>query len=161
MSAAQPGGGQSGSAVNNEVQVQRRAQHSEEHNDGGSEDSSSEGRGCRGTSAIESRPAGSSAAGPTPQSTRPKGGGSKASGWGSLRPPSASDLKRRGRSGRAGNEPEPFTHLVVLDFEWTADNRFPVRPISEITQVCVFVTTGGKGCALAQNDMGISFDAAA
>ncbi|CAJ1329557.1 unnamed protein product [Effrenium voratum] len=53
-------------------------------------------------------------------------------GWGSLRPPSARDLKiRRGK----GSPLQPvLEHLVVLDFEWTADNRKPVKPISEITQ---------------------------
>ena len=54
----------------------------------------------------------------------------KRKGWGPLRPPRPCDFqnKRRKRSNTR------LTHLVVLDFEWTADNRKRVEPISEITQ---------------------------
>lgn len=73
----------------------------------------------------------------------------QSSAWGSLRPPSASDLARKGRGGHAGKEPEPFSHLVVLDFEWTADNRRPVRPISEITQFpSVLVCLRGRSSSI-------------
>lgn len=52
--------------------------------------------------------------------------------WGPLRPPSSRDMKIR---RLAGSPLQPkMKHLVVLDFEWTADNRRPVMPISEITQ---------------------------
>jgi len=52
--------------------------------------------------------------------------------WGPLRPPSARDMRIR---RLAGSPLQPqMEHLVVLDFEWTADNRRPVKPISEITQ---------------------------
>ena len=54
----------------------------------------------------------------------------KRKGWGSLRPPTAADFKNKKRKK---NLPT-LTHLVVLDFEWTADNRQKVEPISEITQ---------------------------
>ena len=54
----------------------------------------------------------------------------KRKGWGSLRPPTAADFKNKKRKR---NLPA-LTHLVVLDFEWTADNRKKVEPISEITQ---------------------------
>ena len=62
---------------------------------------------------------------PTPSST---------SDWGSLRPPSSADVMGRGRAkGLAAPKP-PLSHLVVLDFEWTADNRSKMKPCSEITQ---------------------------
>eukprot|EP00039_Didymoeca_costata_P020314 m.340813 g.340813 ORF g.340813 m.340813 type:complete len:268 (-) comp19568_c0_seq1:183-986(-) len=61
-------------------------------------------------------------------------------GWGSLRPPSARDMGRK-RTKVA----KPFDFLVVLDFEWTADNRQPVKPINEITQFpSVLVKLNGR-----------------
>ena len=37
---------------------------------------------------------------------------------------------------------QPFPHLIVLDFEWTCDNRKPMKPHSEITEFsCVLVQT--------------------
>jgi len=57
--------------------------------------------------------------------------------WGSLRPMSAIPAAMSGRS--------PFTHLVVLDFEWTADDKRPMLPISEITQFpSVLVQLSGR-----------------
>ena len=54
--------------------------------------------------------------------------------WGSLRPPSARDVKGRGSVKGLQAAPLPMSHLVVLDFEWTADNRKRMLPVSEITQ---------------------------
>ena len=56
------------------------------------------------------------------------------SAWGSLRPATAADLKGPVKKRARRNEPPPFTHLVVLDFEWTADDKRPILPVSEITQ---------------------------
>lgn len=66
-------------------------------------------------------------------------------GWGSLRPPSARDIApRRTRKGLDAPVP-PFDHLVVLDFEWTADNRRRMEPCSEITQFpSVLVRLAGR-----------------
>ena len=62
-------------------------------------------------------------------------GGAARTGWGSLRPPSAADVRGRGgRSKALTAPPPPLAHLVVLDFEWTADNRQRMLPCSEITQ---------------------------
>lgn len=47
--------------------------------------------------------------------------------WGSLRPMTDALVPRKSPS-------VPFQYLVVLDFEWTADNRRPMLPVSEITQ---------------------------
>lgn len=54
--------------------------------------------------------------------------------WGSLRPPSARDVKGRGTVKGLQAAPLPMSHLVVLDFEWTADDRKRMLPVSEITQ---------------------------
>ena len=57
-------------------------------------------------------------------------------GWGSLRPPSQADVKGRGQAkGLAAPQP-PLTHLVVLDFEWTADNHQKMLPCSESASPC-------------------------
>ena len=54
----------------------------------------------------------------------------KRKGWGPLQPPRPCDFQNKRRKLRN----TPLTHLLVLDFEWTADNRKRVEPISEITQ---------------------------
>ncbi|KAG8466548.1 hypothetical protein KFE25_007927 [Diacronema lutheri] len=55
-------------------------------------------------------------------------------GWGSLRPPTPRDIAPR-RTHKGLDAPVPaFEYLVVLDFEWTADNRRRLEPVSEITQ---------------------------
>ena len=67
----------------------------------------------------------------------------KRKGWGSLRPPRPHDFQNK-RQRRSGTR---LTHLVVLDFEWTADNRKRVEPISEITQFpSVLVKLDGPKC---------------
>jgi len=65
-------------------------------------------------------------------------------GWGSLRPPARRDMTiRRGRGSPL--QPPSFQHLVVLDFEWTADRSKPVLPVSEITQFpSVLVRLAGR-----------------
>ena len=56
-------------------------------------------------------------------------------GWGSLRPPSKADIAGRGGKAKALSAPAPsLSYLVVLDYEWTADNRRKMLPVSEITQ---------------------------
>ena len=71
-------------------------------------------------------------------------------GWGSLRAPTARDV--RGRGGLAKGfmaPPEAMQHLVVLDFEWTADNRQRVLPCAEITQFpSVLVSIAGHASAI-------------
>lgn len=83
----------------------------------------------------------SSAAGPASCSSvtdTARGAGSASgslSGWGSLRPPSQRDIKGRGGSTKGLTPPPPpLSYLVVLDFEWTADNRSKMLPCCEITQ---------------------------
>lgn len=63
-----------------------------------------------------------------------KDSGAPRSGWGSLRPPSETDVRGRGSSKGLAAPPPPLSHLVVLDFEWTADDRRKMLPCSEITQ---------------------------
>ena len=67
-------------------------------------------------------------------------------GWGSLRSPSASEVKGRGGGTKGlSAPPPPLAHLVVLDFEWTADNRKKMEPCGEITQFpSVLVKLGGR-----------------
>ncbi|CAK0791041.1 unnamed protein product [Prorocentrum cordatum] len=46
-------------------------------------------------------------------------------------------------------QPAPMDYLVVLDFEWTADNRRPMLPVSEITQFpSVLVRLDGRRSAV-------------
>ena len=57
------------------------------------------------------------------------------SSWGSLRPPTERDIRGKRRSHKALDAPPRcFEYLVVLDFEWTADNRRKMEPVAEITQ---------------------------
>ncbi|KAL1510420.1 hypothetical protein AB1Y20_006728 [Prymnesium parvum] len=76
------------------------------------------------------------------------GGASKASrmAWGSLRPATSSDMKGRGQRRKGLQAPPPkFTHLVVLDFEWTADKGRGMHPCAEITQFpSVLVEVNGR-----------------
>ena len=74
-----------------------------------------------------------------PKASRPFGGipspPDKMEGWGSLQPPSLRDIRGRGGATKGlSAPPPPLTHLVVLDFEWTADDRRKMEPCSEITQ---------------------------
>ena len=70
-------------------------------------------------------------------------------GWGSLRAPTAADVKGRGGSTKGlAAVPPPLTHLVVLDFEWTAD-RGKMEPCAEITQFpSVLVQLSGGSSAV-------------
>eukprot|EP00977_Amphora_coffeiformis_P000031 scaffold5_cov169-Amphora_coffeaeformis.AAC.31 len=55
--------------------------------------------------------------------------------WGSLRPPNELDIRGKRRRHKALDAPPPLLdHLVVLDFEWTADDKKKMEPIPEITQ---------------------------
>lgn len=64
----------------------------------------------------------------------------RASAFGSLRPPGPKDI-RPSRRRRGLDAPErEFTHLIVLDFEWTADNKARMLPHPEIIEwSCVLV----------------------
>lgn len=60
---------------------------------------------------------------------------SSASSWGSLRPPTERDIRGKRRCRKALDAlPRCYEHLVVLDFEWTADNIQKMVPTAEITQ---------------------------
>ena len=54
-------------------------------------------------------------------------------GWGSLQPPTSANVKGRRRSAGLAVQPA-MSHLVVLDFEWTACDKRRMLPIPEITQ---------------------------
>lgn len=55
--------------------------------------------------------------------------------WGSLRPPSEKDIRGRYKRQKGLDAPPKLLdYLVVLDFEWTADNTKKMEPIAEITQ---------------------------
>ena len=55
--------------------------------------------------------------------------------WGSLRPPSEKDVYGPRKRQRVLDAPPPmFDYLIVLDFEWTADNKKRMEPVAEITQ---------------------------
>ena len=72
------------------------------------------------------------------------------SAWGSLRAPSESDVKGRGGTSKGLQAaPQQMRHIVVLDFEWTCDNRRRVLPCAEITQFpSVLVRLDGRGSSI-------------
>eukprot|EP00947_MAST-08B_sp_MAST-8B-sp1_P003845 g3845.t1 len=54
--------------------------------------------------------------------------------WSFLRPPGPRDVAPVRRSKGLSRPPAPYDALVVIDFEWTADNRRRIEPIAEIIQ---------------------------
>ena len=55
--------------------------------------------------------------------------------WGCLRAPTQGDITGPRKRRKGLDEPPPMMdYLIVLDFEWTADNKQKVEPIAEITQ---------------------------
>jgi hypothetical protein len=59
----------------------------------------------------------------------------KSRGWGFLKSPTARDVSGPNKRRKAlDRPPQLMQHLVVLDFEWTADNKRAMLPIPEITQ---------------------------
>ena len=87
-------------------------------------------------------------------SIRDRPGGMNRPGWGSLRPPSAKDLKGRGGAKGFSAPLPPLTHLCVLDFEWTCSDRKKMEPCAEITQFpTVLVRLDGRNtCVLDEFD---------
>jgi inhibitor of KinA sporulation pathway (predicted exonuclease)/DNA-directed RNA polymerase subunit RPC12/RpoP len=58
------------------------------------------------------------------------------SAWGSLRPPSDRDVHGPRKRHKGLDAPPPLLdYILVMDFEWTADDKFRMEPISEITQL--------------------------
>ena len=62
------------------------------------------------------------------------GGNTGGSTWGSLRPPTSRDVAPRKIRRGLDRPPQTMSHIVVLDFEWTADQGARMRPVAEITQ---------------------------
>ena len=59
----------------------------------------------------------------------------KRNSWGSLTAPTIKDIRGKRKRQTALNAPPPLMdYLVVLDFEWTADDKQKMLPIPEITQ---------------------------
>ena len=59
-----------------------------------------------------------------------------AAAWGSLRPPSDRDIHGPRKRHKAFDAPPPLLDfLVVMDLEWTADDKMKIEPICEITQL--------------------------
>eukprot|EP00936_MAST-01D_sp_MAST-1D-sp1_P001847 g1847.t1 len=54
--------------------------------------------------------------------------------WGSLRPPTSHDVAPRKIRRGLDRPPPVMSHIVVLDFEWTAEKGARMRPVPEITQ---------------------------
>eukprot|EP00980_Cylindrotheca_fusiformis_P022626 scaffold9523_cov103-Cylindrotheca_fusiformis.AAC.3 len=60
---------------------------------------------------------------------------SPSTGWGSLRAPSKRDVQGPRKRHKGLDAPPPLLdYIVVMDFEWTADNKAKMLPIAEITQ---------------------------
>jgi inhibitor of KinA sporulation pathway (predicted exonuclease) len=54
--------------------------------------------------------------------------------WGSLRAPTEKDIRGPRKRHKALDAPPPMMdYLIVLDFEWTADNQRKMLPVAEIT----------------------------
>lgn len=69
----------------------------------------------------------------SPYKKRPNS--SPPSAWGSLRAPTPKDVIGPRKRQKAFDAPPPLLdYLVVLDFEWTADNTKRMEPVAEITQ---------------------------
>jgi len=68
--------------------------------------------------------------------------------WGCLRAPSQKDIAGPRKRRKGLEEPPPMMdYIIVLDFEWTADNRRRMEPIAEITQfpsVALRLLEGGR-----------------
>jgi inhibitor of KinA sporulation pathway (predicted exonuclease) len=61
---------------------------------------------------------------------------SSSAAWGSLRPPSDRDIHGPRKRLKAFDAPPPLLDfLVVMDLEWTADDKMKTEPICEITQM--------------------------
>mmetsp|Transcript_30497 Transcript_30497/g.89167 ORF Transcript_30497/g.89167 Transcript_30497/m.89167 type:complete len:628 (-) Transcript_30497:1188-3071(-) len=57
------------------------------------------------------------------------------SSWGCLRAPTQGDITGPRKRRKVLDEPPPMMdYLIVLDFEWTADDKRKMEPIAEITQ---------------------------
>mmetsp|Transcript_15530 Transcript_15530/g.38281 ORF Transcript_15530/g.38281 Transcript_15530/m.38281 type:complete len:631 (-) Transcript_15530:2546-4438(-) len=55
--------------------------------------------------------------------------------WGTLRPPTSRDVQGPRKRQKGLDAPIPLLdYIVVMDFEWTADNKSKMEPIAEITQ---------------------------
>ena len=62
--------------------------------------------------------------------------------FGCLRPPGPKDIRPTKRRRALDAPDKEFSHLIVLDFEWTADNTKRMLPYSEIIEwSCVLVET--------------------
>lgn len=60
---------------------------------------------------------------------------SLSSPWGSLRPPTEKDVVGTRKRRRGLDAPPPLLdYIMVMDFEWTADNQRRMEPVAEITQ---------------------------
>mmetsp|Transcript_14001 Transcript_14001/g.33945 ORF Transcript_14001/g.33945 Transcript_14001/m.33945 type:complete len:329 (-) Transcript_14001:1167-2153(-) len=70
--------------------------------------------------------------------------------YGSLRPATRADLGRKRKRG-LDRTPQEYEHLVVLDFEWTCDDKRAVRPRAEIIEFsCVLVSTRRPAAIVAE-----------
>ena len=57
------------------------------------------------------------------------------SSWGCLRAPTQEDITGPRKRRKGLDEPPPMMdYLIVLDFEWTADDKRKMEPVAEITQ---------------------------
>jgi inhibitor of KinA sporulation pathway (predicted exonuclease) len=84
---------------------------------------------------IDRRPFASSSALSKQQESSPSLVDTPAS-WGSLRPPTERDICGPRKRQKALDAPPPsLDFLVVLDLEWTADDKTKMLPICEITQL--------------------------
>ena len=82
----------------------------------------------------------------------------KSRGWGFLKSPTTRDVSGPNKRRKALDlPPQLMQHLVVLDFEWTADNKRAMLPIPEITQFpSVLVQLDGS--CLGYDDSEYSYD---
>ena len=66
---------------------------------------------------------------------RPSNTNNSNNAWGSLRPPSEKDIVGPRKRQKVLDAPPPMLdYIIVLDFEWTADDKRRMEPVAEITQ---------------------------
>ena len=77
------------------------------------------------------------------------------SSWGCLRAPTQGDITGPRKRRKGLDEPPPMMdYLIVLDFEWTADDKRKMEPVAEITQFPSVVMKLCESKMIRKNDCG-------
>ena len=95
----------------------------------------------------EDAPPASGHAGAGPEDNGTAGARQLAGPWSFMNRPSARDVRGPRRSRKAfDTPPQPYDYLVVLDYEWTCDNRQKLEPLEIIEFPSVLVRCSFPPC---------------